>query len=171
MDPHPRWTIAERKILRTIILQVTQKNQKMDWRMIEKLYKREVQKQGYPDRSMDGLKGQWSRMNEAMQQMYLPQVNHDTFVTSHPGPYTFVADSYPTSLPNISMAQATTPNLGVAIQSPHFNFHQDMAFDAGTDPGAYLPVQTVSTGLPPQMIYMLNIVATNRSFQHGRIAD
>ena len=106
-----------------------------------------------------------------MLQLYLPQVNHDTFVISHPGLYTFVADSYPISLPNISMAQATTPNLGVAIQSPHFNFHQDITFDARTDSGAYLSVQTVSTGLSPQIIYMLNIVATNRSFQHGRIAD
>jgi hypothetical protein len=53
------------------------------------------------------------------------------------------------------MAQATTPDLGAAIQSPYFNFHQDMAFPAGTDPGAFLPVQTVSTGPSSHMAQML----------------
>jgi len=114
--------------------QVTRDNQKMDWRAIEELYKREVQKLEYPDRSMDGLKGQWSRLNEAMQQMYLPQVNHDTFIPSHPDPHTFTTDSDQTSLfPNISMAQATTPDLGAALQSPNSNLHQDMAFPAEKD--------------------------------------
>ena len=129
--------------------------------MIEELYKREVQRKGYPDRSMDGLKGQWSRMNDAMQQIYPPKLNHDTFVASHSGPYTLATDSYQTSLfPNISMAQATMPYLGAAIQSPHF--HQDMAFDAGTDPSAYLPVHTVSKGPAPHTAQMLNIVCSNK---------
>jgi hypothetical protein len=168
MDPHPRWTVAERKVLRTIIWQVTQDNQKMDWRTIEELYKREVQKLGYPDRSMDGLKGQWSRMNEAMQQVYLPQVNHDTFVALQPGPYTFATDSYQTSLfPNMPMAQATTPNLGAAIQSPYLNFHSDMAYPTETDPSAYLPVQIVSTGPPPHMAPMLKIVCSKKQRNAG----
>jgi hypothetical protein len=53
------------------------------------------------------------------------------------------------------MAQATTPDLGAAIQLSYFNFHQDMTFLARTDPGAFLPVQTISTGSSLHMTQML----------------
>jgi len=91
-----------------------------------------------------------------MQQIYLLQVSHDTFVVSHSDLYTIAADFYQISLfPNISIAQATTPDLDAAIQSPYFNFYQDIAFPAKTDSGAYLSVQTISTGLSSHMTQIL----------------
>jgi len=166
MNPHPRWTFAERTVLKNVILQVTYNGRRMNWSTIEKLYREKVQKMGHPDRSVDGLKNQWIRMNKAN----LPQFNYDTPVASHSGWYPFAADTYQTTFfPDLPMAQATAPHPGAAILSPYFNFHQDTFLSAATDPDACLPIQTVSSSTPPIVDPMLILCAArDRSFHRRR---
>ncbi len=62
---------------------------------------------------MDGLKCQQSRLCSKRTCHKSPRYS----IPSHPDPYTFTTDSDQTSLfPNMPMAQATTPDLGAALQ-------------------------------------------------------